>query len=77
MIITQHYTDYEYSKVRGIAEASLSGPATNIISGMAVGLESTGASCLVIGIALVGWCLVSLQVGVFSLPRLSQKTKSK
>ncbi|CAD7956066.1 unnamed protein product [Amoebophrya sp. A120] len=48
VIITQYYTDYEFSKVRGIAEASLSGPATNVIAGMAVGLESTGAATLVI-----------------------------
>jgi Na+/H+-translocating membrane pyrophosphatase len=53
VIITQYYTDYEYAKVQGIAEASLTGPATNVIAGMAVGLESTGPAVLVIAIALV------------------------
>ena len=53
VIITQYYTDYEYAKVQGIAAASLSGPATNVIAGMAVGLESTAACTLVVATALV------------------------
>ncbi|EER08598.1 Pyrophosphate-energized membrane proton pump, putative [Perkinsus marinus ATCC 50983] len=53
VIITQYYTDYEHNKVRSIAYASTTGPATNIIAGMAVGLESTAAPVLCISIALV------------------------
>jgi K(+)-stimulated pyrophosphate-energized sodium pump len=56
--ITQYYTEYKYRPVRDIAEASKTGPATNIISGIAVGLECTAAPVVVISVALMAsyWC---------------------
>jgi K(+)-stimulated pyrophosphate-energized sodium pump len=50
--ITQYYTAGNWRPVKELARASRTGPATNIISGMAVGLESTGVTAIIISIAL-------------------------
>lgn len=43
LFITQYYTESDYRPVRSIADASVTGPATNIIYGIAVGLRSVAA----------------------------------
>src|SRR5581483_5002332 len=47
-ILTQYFTDTKYKPVREIAEATQTGPATTILSGFSVGLESTVWAILVI-----------------------------
>lgn len=51
--ITQYYTDYNFAPVQSIASSSQMGHATNIITGLAVGLESTGLPVVVISIAII------------------------
>ena len=52
--ITQYYTEHKYRPVKSIAEASQTGPATNIIAGISVGLECVAVPVLVMGGALLG-----------------------
>ncbi|MCX6639022.1 MAG: sodium-translocating pyrophosphatase [bacterium] len=52
--ITQYYTEYKYRPVKSIAEASITGPATNIIAGIGVGFECVWMPAIVMGIALLG-----------------------
>src|SRR5213080_2891573 len=50
--ITQYYTAGDWRPVKEIAEAAKTGPATTIISGIAVGFETTAASAITIAVAL-------------------------
>lgn len=51
-MITEYYTARDRKPVREIAEAARTGAGTNIITGMAVGLQSTILPVLVISIAI-------------------------
>ncbi len=51
-IITEVYTSGDYKSVKEIAEQSETGPATTIISGLAVGMKSTGVPILLISIGI-------------------------
>lgn len=53
VIMTQYYTDYTFGPVQSIASSSQMGHATNIITGLSVGLESTGPPVIVISIAII------------------------
>jgi K(+)-stimulated pyrophosphate-energized sodium pump len=62
--ITQYYTAGTFRPVREIAEASKTGPATNIISGTAVGFETTAVTAITIGIALFASFTLGNQAGL-------------
>ena len=50
---TEYFTSYSYRPTRQISEAALTGPATTIIRGFAIGLQSTVLSALVIALAVL------------------------
>jgi K(+)-stimulated pyrophosphate-energized sodium pump len=53
-LLTEHFTSTKRRPVREIAFATQTGPATTILSGFSVGLESTVYSILVIAAAIAG-----------------------
>jgi K(+)-stimulated pyrophosphate-energized sodium pump len=52
--ITEYYTGTRWGPVRSISSASRTGHATNIIEGLAVGMQATAAPVIVIVIGIVG-----------------------
>jgi K(+)-stimulated pyrophosphate-energized sodium pump len=65
--ITQYYTEYKYRPVKSIAEASKTGPATNIISGISVGFECTALPALVMGAALLASYYIGRASGIHDI----------
>jgi K(+)-stimulated pyrophosphate-energized sodium pump len=53
-ILTQYFTDTKYKPVQEIAESTQTGPATTILSGFSIGLESTVWSLLIIAGVISG-----------------------
>lgn len=49
---TEYYTSYDYSPTKSVAEASQTGAATNIIAGLATGMQSTLIPVIVISLAI-------------------------
>jgi K(+)-stimulated pyrophosphate-energized sodium pump len=47
-VLTQYFTDTKYKPVQEIAESTQTGPATTILSGFSIGMESTVWSLLII-----------------------------
>ncbi|MBE0519038.1 MAG: sodium-translocating pyrophosphatase [Thermoplasmata archaeon] len=52
--ITQYYTSGSWRPVKEIAKASTTGPATNIITGLSIAMESTALPVIAIIVALLG-----------------------
>jgi K(+)-stimulated pyrophosphate-energized sodium pump len=53
-VITDYYTSTRFTPVRSTAKASETGHATNIIQGLAMGLQATAAPAIVIVLAIWG-----------------------
>lgn len=52
-LVSEYYTSAEYKHVKSIAKQSETGHATNIISGLAIGMESTALPVILIAIGTV------------------------
>ena len=53
-IITEHYTGTNTGPTNSIARQSLTGPATNIIAGLGVGMQSTALPTIIIASGIMG-----------------------
>lgn len=62
--ITQYYTDYNFEPVQSIASSSQMGHATNIITGLSVGLESTGLPIITISVGVISSYYLGQATGI-------------
>lgn len=62
--ITEHYTSADYKSTKMLAGASLEGPALTITQGLALGMKSTMAPCIVLGAGIIVSFLISGFYGV-------------
>jgi K(+)-stimulated pyrophosphate-energized sodium pump len=53
-LVTEYYTATDKKPVLGIAQQSVTGTATNIISGLGVGMYSAGIPALIIAMSIIG-----------------------
>jgi K(+)-stimulated pyrophosphate-energized sodium pump len=69
-VLTEYFTATERKPVQDIAKSSLTGPATTILSGISVGLESSVYSAVIIGASVYGSYLLgngSSEVALYAI----------
>jgi len=52
-VVTEYYTSKKYKPVKDIAKASQTGHATNVIAGLAIGMQSTALPIILIAITII------------------------
>src|SRR5665647_2912419 len=72
--VTEYYTSSSYSPTRRIADASKTGAATVIISGIGTGMMSTAFPVLIVGTAIIlsfgfaaGWHMKDFSMGLYGI----------
>ncbi len=63
-LVTEYYTSYDYAPTRKIAKASTSGTGTNIITGMAIAMQSAIWPVLVIAATIIASFLINGLYGI-------------
>ncbi|MGI8847511.1 MAG: sodium-translocating pyrophosphatase [Candidatus Dormibacteria bacterium] len=73
VVITEFFTGSQFWPVRTIAAASQTGHATNIIAGLAIGMEGTAIPVLVIGAGILGSAALAgiYGIGIAAMAMLS------
>jgi K(+)-stimulated pyrophosphate-energized sodium pump len=66
-LITEYYTSSGFKPTRSIADASVTGPATVIIEGLAVGMMSTGLPVVIVCVAILASYFLSGGADNFNL----------
>lgn len=66
VLSTTYYTDYEYSPVQSIAEASTTGHGTNIIVGISVGMKATFIPTIAVAVSVLLAYYIGSSTGIGS-----------